>query len=334
MDSDRSRITSGKALAEDARVEASIRPQRFEDFIGQSQVKANLQIAIEAAIKRGEALDHVLLYGPPGLGKTTLANILARQMGSVLKVTSGPLLDKKGDLTAVLLTLKPKDFFFIDEIHRLRGTLEEVLYPAMEDYRLDVVVGLKTHGLPLSPFTLVATTTRPGMIAAPLRARFGIVHHLEFYSPGELEQVIERSAAILKVPIEPKAIAVLSKMSRGTPRIANRLLRRVRDFAEVRADGRITQEIAEHALRILGIDGQGLDNMDRRLLSTVIKNGGTLGLNALAATLREDEDAIEEIYEPYLLECGLLQRTLSGRVATALAYKQLGIESERRPMAT
>jgi holliday junction DNA helicase RuvB len=327
---ERTRITSASATTEDTRVEASVRPRTFADFIGQAKLKDNLQIAMEAALQRGQVLDHILLSGPPGLGKTTLANIVAQQMGSVLKVTAGPLLDKKLDLTAILVTLKPREFFFIDELHRLRGNLEEILYPAMEDFRLDMVVGQRTHSLPLSPFTLVGATTRPGLISKPLRDRFGLVYHLEFYSPAELGLILERSAHILQVPIERQAVAAIAKMSRGTPRVANRLLRRVRDYAQVRSNGTITVTNARIALERLGLDKNGLDDMDRKLLRTLIQNydGGPVGINAMAASLNEEPDAIEEIYEPYLMECGLLARTPSGRIATTLAHQYMEPKGE------
>jgi holliday junction DNA helicase RuvB len=330
-----SRIVSGRASDDDARLDASVRPDRFEDYIGQERVKENLKIAVEAARARGEALDHVLLYGPPGLGKTTLAQILANEMGSAIKVSSGPLLEKKGDLTAVLTSLETRDFFFLDEIHRLQPALEEILYPAMEDFRVDLIIGqgpgARVHPYQLNKFTLVGATTRAGLIMAPLRSRFGIVHRLEFYSPEDLLRIIVRSAKILGIALEPDGAREIARRSRGTPRVANRLLRRVRDYAEVRAKGHITLGVARDALAMLGVDEHGLDEVDRNLLLTIIEKyaGGPVGLNTIAASLSEDEGAIEEIYEPYLMQLGLLDRTPRGRVATAGAYKHLGLPFDK-----
>jgi holliday junction DNA helicase RuvB len=333
------RIVSGRAFDEDARIEASVRPATFEDYIGQDRVKENLQIAVQAARARGEALDHVLLYGPPGLGKTTLAQILANEMGSHIKISSGPLLEKKGDLTAILTSLDPRDFFFLDEIHRLQAALEEILYPAMEDFRIDLIIGqgpgARVHPYQLNRFTLVGATTRAGLIMAPLRSRFGIVHRLEFYTPGDLLRIVERSAKILGIAIDEPGASEIARRSRGTPRVANRLLRRVRDYAQVRAEGRITLSVARDALKMLAVDENGLDEVDRNLLLTIIQkySGGPVGLGTIAASLSEDEDAIEEIYEPYLMQLGLLDRTPRGRVATPLAYKHLGLpfdDSQRR----
>jgi len=285
----RDRIISGKALDEDARIEASVRPKKIEDFIGQSRVKENLKIAVDAARARGESLDHVLLYGPPGLGKTTLAQILANEMGSAIKISSGPLLEKKGDLTAVLTSLDSRDFFFLDEIHRMQPALEEILYPAMEDFRVDLIIGqgpgARVHPYQLNRFTLIGATTRAGLIMAPLRSRFGIVHRLEFYSPEDLLQIVTRSARILGIKMDEPGAAEIARRSRGTPRVANRLLRRVRDFAEVRAKGHITAEVAQDALKMLGVDEHGLDDVDRNLLLTIIQkySGGPVGLNTRVA---------------------------------------------------
>jgi Holliday junction DNA helicase RuvB len=328
----RQRVVTGQALDEDARIEASVRPKSLRDFIGQSRVKENLGIAVEAARSRGEALDHVLLYGPPGLGKTTLAQILANEMGVAIKTSSGPLLERKGDLTAVLTAIEPRELFFLDEIHRLQPALEEILYPAMEDYRIDLIIGqgpgARVHPYKLNPFTLVGATTRAGLIMAPLRSRFGIVHRLEFYTAEDLLEIVERSAKILGIAAEQDGAREIAQRSRGTPRVANRLLRRVRDFAEVRAAGRVTRDVAREALAMLGVDEHGLDEVDRNLLLTIIKKyaGGPVGLNTIAASLSEEEDAIEEMYEPYLMQLGLLDRTPRGRVATALAYKYFGLD--------
>jgi Holliday junction DNA helicase RuvB len=323
-------ITPGR-VDEEAQYEVGLRPRTLADYIGQERVRENLHVSITAARQRGEALDHVLLYGPPGLGKTTLAYVIGAEMAVPVRSTSGPVLEKPGDLAAILTNLGARDVLFIDEVHRMSPTIEEILYPAMEDFELDIMIGqgpsARSVKVPLQPFTLIGATTRAGLLTAPLRARFGIVHRLDFYLEADLVQIVTRSARILGVAIEPDATQEIARRSRGTPRIANRLLRRVRDFAQVRADGRVTGEVCHRALELLEVDAHGFDESDRRLLRTIIDkfSGGPVGLNSLAAAIGEEKDAIEDIYEPYLIQIGFLDRTTRGRVATARAYEYFGL---------
>ncbi|MGE5324302.1 MAG: Holliday junction branch migration DNA helicase RuvB [Actinomycetota bacterium] len=333
----RERLVSAVPVEDDASFELKLRPRFLREFIGQKKVKDNLSVAIEAARSRGEALDHVLLYGPPGLGKTTLATIIANEMGVGFSQTAGPAVQIKGDLTAILTNLNDKQVLFLDEVHRLQPALEEILYSALEDYKLDIIIGqgpsARTHTIDVKPFTFVAATTRAGLLSAPLRSRFGILLRLEFYSTDELKFVIERSAEILGVGIDGEGATELASRARGTPRIANRLLRRVRDFAQVRGAGRIDKATAQAALEMLEVDQHGFDEVDRRLLLTIIQkyNGGPVGLNTLAAALAEEPEALEEIYEPFLMQIGFLDRTPRGRVATRLAYDHFGIKYGRQP---
>jgi Holliday junction DNA helicase RuvB len=321
---------------EDAQYETGLRPRTLDEYIGQDRVRANLQVSIAAARQRREALDHVLLYGPPGLGKTTLAYVIANELGVPIRATAGPILEKPGDLAAILTNLAEHETLFIDEIHRMPATIEEILYPAMEDYELDIMIGqgpsARSVKVPLQKFTLIGATTRAGLLTSPLRARFGIVHRLDFYEEADLRVIVERSARILGVPIDRAAAAELAGRSRGTPRIANRLLRRVRDYAQVKADGTITLEVAQAALTLLEVDRHGFDEIDRRLLRTIIDKfgGGPVGLNTIAAAIGEEKDAIEDIYEPFLIQIGFLDRTPRGRVATPRAYDYFGLAEPGR----
>ncbi|MGH9670028.1 MAG: Holliday junction branch migration DNA helicase RuvB [Terriglobales bacterium] len=332
-------MVSAQPVDDDASFELKLRPKRLREFIGQSKVKENLSVAIEAARSRGEALDHVLLYGPPGLGKTTLATIIANELGVEFQQTSGPVLQIKGDLTAILTNVKEKQVLFFDEVHRLQPALEEILYSALEDYRLDIMIGqgpsARTHTLDIPPFTFVGATTRAGLLSGPLRSRFGIVLRLEFYDTADLVVIVKRSADILGIAIDDAGAAELAARARGTPRIANRLLRRVRDYAQVRGAGKIDLATAQAALEMLEVDKHGFDEIDRRLLLTIIEKyqGGPVGVNTLAAALAEEAEAIEEIYEPFLIQIGFLNRTPRGRVATRLAYDHFGITPNRKQSA-
>lgn len=325
------RIITTDATEEDNVLEGSLRPQTLDEYIGQEKTKKTLKIYIEAAKQRHDALDHVLFYGPPGLGKTTLSGIIANEMGSHLKVTSGPAIEKPGEMAAILNNLQEGDVLFVDEIHRLNRQVEEVLYPAMEDFAIDILIGkgasARSVRLNLPKFTLVGATTRAGLLSAPLRDRFGVVHHLEFYSQKELTTIVLRSSQVLGVEIDPKGATEIAKRSRGTPRLANRLLKRVRDFAQVKYDGKITEDVACFALDLLEVDSYGLDKLDRKILKTLIVNfsGGPVGLETLAAAIGEDAGTLEDVYEPYLLQNGFLNRTPRGRMASALAYSHLGL---------
>lgn len=333
----RPEITTPDAIPEEASTEASLRPSRLDEFIGQEQVKESLQIAIDAAKQRGDPLDHALFFGPPGLGKTTLALLVARELGVNIRTSSGPVLEKPGDLVGMLTTLQTRDVLFIDEIHRLRPVLEEFLYPAMEDYKVDVRIaeGPNAQTIPvnLQPFTLIGASTRYGMLTPPMRARFGLVERLGYYPTGDLERIVTRSAGILGISIDPEGAQEIARRSRGTPRVVNRLLRRVRDYAQVRADGVITRPVADDALKRLNVDQYGLDDMDARILKTIIEKfeGGPVGLNTIAVAVGEDAGTLEEVYEPFLIQQGFLQRTPRGRAATMAAYKHFGYSTTGGP---
>ncbi len=325
------RLVTAARVDEDAQYEAGLRPRLLDEYIGQDRIRENLQVAIDAAKQRGEPLDHVLLHGPPGLGKTTLAYVIGNEMGVPVRATSGPAIEKPGDLVGIITNLKKNEVLFIDEIHRMSPAVEEMLYPALEDYEVDIVIGqgpsARTVKIPTEHFTLIGATTRTGLLTSPLRSRFGITHRLEFYGATDLEEIVRRSAKILGVPIEAAAAVEIARRARGTPRVVNRLLRRVRDFAQVRAAGTITVEVAHAGLKLLEVDEHGFDEVDRRLLRTIIEKfgGGPVGLNTIAAAISEEKDTIEDIYEPFLIQVGFLDRTPRGRVATSLAYGYFGL---------
>ena len=326
------RVIAAAGAEDDAQYDAGLRPRTLNEYIGQDRVRDNLTVSIAAARGRNEALDHVLLYGPPGLGKTTLAYVIGNEMGVPVRATAGPVIEKAGDLAAMLTNLQQHEVLFIDEIHRMAPAIEEILYPAMEDYELDIVIGqgpsARSVKVPLQKFTLIGATTRAGLLSAPLRARFGIVHRLDFYEERDIHEIVRRSARILDIPVDEDAGREIARRSRGTPRIANRLLRRVRDYAQVRADGRVTLDVANAALTLLEVDDHGFDEVDRRLLRTIIDkfSGGPVGVNSLAAAIHEEKDAIEDMYEPFLIQAGFLDRTPRGRVATARAYEYFGLQ--------
>ena len=329
------RIISATSQGTEEQIDRAIRPKSLQDYVGQSKVREQMDIAFQAARMRNDALDHTLIFGPPGLGKTTLANIIANEMGVSIRHTSGPVLEKAGDLAALLTNLEENDVLFIDEIHRLSPMVEEILYPAMEDYQLDIMIGegpaARSIKLDLPPFTLVGATTRAGLLTSPLRDRFGIVQRLEFYNIDDLTHIVERSANIVGIPIDNKGAKEIARRSRGTPRIANRLLRRVRDYAEVKSDGKISQEVSDLALNLLDVDDQGFDNMDRKLMLAIIEkfDGGPVGLDSLAAAIGEERDTIDDVLEPFLIQQGFIHRTPRGRMATKLAYQHFGLKQMR-----